>query len=83
MWGPRYGRGNGWHGGQRWPGPWYAWGPWGPAPDPTYAWPAPAGYQPFPPTYELAYLESYAKYLEEELERVKARIEELRKQSER
>ncbi|MGC9178030.1 MAG: DUF5320 family protein [Conexivisphaera sp.] len=81
MWGPMNGngRGRGWRGGCGYgygAGPEYGWG-WGPAYPNPYAYPYPSQQS------ELAYLESYARQLEDELSRVKSRIDDLRKQGER
>jgi CBS domain-containing protein len=84
MWGPMNGRrGRGWCGGPGyWPGPWYGpgWGLWWP-----HGWdPYPvAGPYPAPgfPQPDVGYLEAYARQLEDELSRVRSRIDELRRQS--
>ncbi|MGC8555960.1 MAG: DUF5320 domain-containing protein [Conexivisphaera sp.] len=74
MWGRAGGGWHGWRGGcWGWYGQPYGW-------DPAY-WGPYAGY-PYPsPQSELAYLESYARQLEDELSRVRARIDELKKGS--
>ena len=82
MWGPMNGRrGRGWCGdqgygyGPGW-GYWRSYG-WDPAPYPV------AGQYPAPgfPQSEIGYLEAYARQLEDELSRVKSRIDDLRKQA--